>query len=84
MVHFPEIISSNYILFCIPQLNSVRSLIHHRSDALDGQAVANVNLFWRISHSEEEGDHAHDANAQIKELISSTVQQRRSEKGLKG
>ena len=46
MVYVMKIVSSNYILFCTSQSNSVRSLKHHRSDALDGQAVANVNFFF--------------------------------------
>ena len=44
-LHSPKVVSSNYILFCTSQLNSVRSPIHHRSDALEGQAVANVDFF---------------------------------------
>ena len=79
LVDIPEIVSSNYILFCTSHLNSVRSLIHHMSNPLDRQAVANVEFWWRMSHSEE-GDHGHDANAQIKELVSSTIQQCRSER----
>ena len=45
MVHIPVIVSSDHILLCALQWKSVRSLIHHRSDALDGQAVANVEFF---------------------------------------
>ena len=73
-LYSPEIVSSNYILFCTSQLNLVLSLIHYRPDALDGQAVANVEFLWRMSHSEE-GDQGDDANAQIKQLVSSMVQQ---------
>ena len=40
-----EIVSPNYILFCTSQSNSVRSLIHHRSDALDGQVLAKAVFF---------------------------------------
>ena len=41
VVHVP---ASNYI-FCTSHLNLVGSLIHHRSDPIDGQAVANVEFF---------------------------------------
>ena len=53
-LYSPEIVSPNYILFCTSQLNSVRSLIHHRSNTPDWYTLAKVVFLLRMSHFEKE------------------------------